>query len=359
MAEKSLFGVGTPGVASFGIGDYGTQAVSSGEQAINDFFKNPKNAMNSLFGNAYTDVSKDPYNYVASDSIYGSTPAYTEGGVPNFTIPGSPTNLFGSQAAPSYGDFMSRAQNAGLFQGKPDFDTGDYDSEMNKAIGSYTNLQNTLMGLQPMALQEVDRSAMASKAGVEDYRQRGAGQIQRAGQTAGERTESAINEARRVGAELQQGIQSRFGGTTGTGAFSSEITGRETQRNIGQQRQQFEQTMRDLTAAGQDLEREVATKIYQVDADTMNQKSQLERDLRTKLASIETDKGMLRADKAKTKLGALTDYKNLIAQIDASNASVKQNLFIDYESKWGALSKTSTDLEDSYTTSWIENGFRS
>jgi len=282
----------------------------------------------------------------------GDTPAQDV----DYGVDTSGKSLFGGggYTGPSLDSMFGDASRLGLFQSTSDFDTGDYDSEMNKAIGSFSNLQNVLQGLHPAALAELDRTYASGRAGIEEGRQRRSGEIQRAGTTAGERTEQAINEARRTGAEMQQGIQSRFGSQTSAGGFVGELTGRETQRQIGAQRQQFEQTMRDLTAASQDLEREVSTKIFQLDTNLVNAKSSLERDLRTRLAEIETDKGMLRADKAKTKLGALQDYKRLVAEIEGNNAQVKQSLYSTYLNQQEKVRSAVDDLE--YTSKFVPSG---
>lgn len=139
--------------------------------------------------------------------------------------------------------------------------------------------------------------------------------------------ENSVNEQRRGLSEINQGLQARYGGSTGTGAFASEIAGSETLRNIGSIRQTLSQNLQGIDdklvqvkelgrIAQQDLEDKASDQIRSA-------KSNLDM----QLADIRRQKGELQSRKAELASNALQIYQQTVNQVNASNAQFKQQLY--------------------------------
>lgn len=151
---------------------------------------------------------------------------------------------------------------------------------------------------------------LGSEAGINIGQIQGAQQeaqgnldLQRGSATAA--GESAIAEARRVGSELNQGIQARFGGTTGTGAFSSEIVGRDVAGNIQDNRGIVQQRMAELDQAEVSVDRDAQQQIFAVNTRLTEAKNQLRRQLKEDLAQINIRKGELEMQKSQARMNVM------------------------------------------------------
>lgn len=140
--------------------------------------------------------------------------------------------------------------------------------------------------------------------------------------------ENAADEARRQYAEIQQGIQSRYGGTTGTGAFATELAGRQALQNIGRTRQGLSEALQGIDNKVFQI-REVA-KIAQNDIETQSneQVRQAKQNLDNQLADIRRQKGDIQVRKAELAANAIQVYQQTVNQVAAQNATFKQNLIL-------------------------------
>ena len=164
-----------------------------------------------------------------------------------------------------------------------------------------TTLQEALPGEEQQLSSEaginIGQVQGAQKEAVEKLGlQRGAAERQ---------TESAIAEARRVGDELLRGIQARFGGTTGTGAFTSEIIGRDIAGNIAENRSILQQRMAELDQAEISVDRDAQQQVFSINTRLEEAKQQLRRELKERLAEINVRKGELEMEKSKARMGVM------------------------------------------------------
>jgi len=148
----------------------------------------------------------------------------------------------------------------------------------------------------------------------------------------------AINEAQRGASQLLQGIQSRFGGTTGTGRFASEILGAQTTKNIAGVRQQVIKTIGTLRARLQETVNQIDMEVQntrdiaqQNIADAKRQaetlKQQARSGLQKALAEIGSRRGELGSRKAEFVFQAIQDHRNTVNEINARNTEFEQRLF--------------------------------
>lgn len=140
--------------------------------------------------------------------------------------------------------------------------------------------------------------------------------------------QNAEDMARRQLAEINQGIQSKYGGTTGTGAFATELAGRQTLQNMGQTREQLSNALLQIDQKKQQVEEVGRIALQDIEDKTRDSLSQAKNQLDTALADIRRQKGELQARKAELAANAIQLYQNTVNQVNAQNAAFKQNLYL-------------------------------
>ena len=165
---------------------------------------------------------------------------------------------------------------------------------------------------------------------------------------ATQQTESVVEAARRQAAEILQGIQARYGGTTGTGRFQSEILGSQATKNIATQQAALQNTMGKIGQAENNLKTEVTNLINQEDQRLETAKMQLRSQLQQSLADIGKEKGRLESEKAQMRINNLNQYQQLLAQVNARNAQFKQQLFMQAQEAQTQLDQLRQRAQTSY-----------
>jgi hypothetical protein len=275
-----------------------------------------------------------------------ATSAKTGGIVKPYAGPPKPTgSVLGSQPATNFtggntGGYSSGTQS--LFQNAASVmeqgpqgngpDTSGIDSAFAPALQAYSqfagSLQSQLNGQAPLQGEDQLRAdAEGAKglyqSGLADQKQQFA--QQRSTETG--RTEMAVNDARRQGAEMIQGIQSKFGGSTGTGAFIGELTGRQVLQNISQNKSALQETLMHIGDAEASAERHVNDQIAQLDQQLQAGIQGLRNDLMSQIQQINMKRGELESQKGMSKVEALNQFKTQKAEVEARNAAFKQQLF--------------------------------
>lgn len=199
---------------------------------------------------------------------------------------------------------------------------GMYDSA-NKALADYaTQLQSD----QPTMEKDIQAGYQGQKNTVQAAKEQGLATYGMQKQRATTAGESAVAEARRVGSELMQGIQSKFGSSTGTGGFSGELLGRQTATNISGQRAQTEAQMGDITNAENALTQDVNNKMFEIDTNANKAINDARNQLRDQLAQINLKKGEMEADKAAKRIQAIQSYAQFSQQLQAQKDAAKQQV---------------------------------
>lgn len=152
------------------------------------------------------------------------------------------------------------------------------------------------------------------------------------GQQAMQRGESAADEARRQYAEIAQGQQARYGGSTGTGRFANEILGSQTTKNISQIRQQVSDFMFEIDTKKQQIEEIGRIALQDIQDKTKASIQQAQDNLQVNLNSIRQQKGELQAKKAQLAAEAVQTYQAQVQQVNANNTQFLQQLFMQQQS---------------------------
>lgn len=140
-------------------------------------------------------------------------------------------------------------------------------------------------------------------------------------------TQNAIADAQRGYSEMSQGIQAKFGGVTGTGAFADAILGGQAQRNIAGYRQQLAQNIQNIT----DTLSHVKVVGQQALEDIENSRVATIRDAKAQLDqainNIRVKQGELQSNKAEMVANAIKDYRGAVDQANMLDYQFKQQLY--------------------------------
>lgn len=233
------------------------------------------------------------------------------------------------QSAPSY-------QNPPMEE-NPDQPNIDFDSLIAPAI---QGLEQAIAPLQQGFADTQGQLEASRGTQIDQTRQSIGAQVQTldsAKLKQGRMAESAADEARRQYAEIQQGLQSRYGGTTGTGAFAGELAGRDTMRNIGNIREglstaigEIDNKLVQVRELGRIAEQDIADKTSAMIVQARNQ-------LNENISNIRRMQGELQSRKAEMAMSAMQNYQQLVAQVQARNAAFKQQLYVQQQQAEQAL----------------------
>jgi len=164
------------------------------------------------------------------------------------------------------------------------------------------------------------------------------GVLERGKTAQNQQASSAMDEARRQFSEIQQGLQSRYGGTTGTGAFAGEIAGRETLRGIGNIRTGLSNAMLELDTKLQQVKEVGRIALEDVESQYKDTVGKLKANLDSQLAQIRGERGQLQMFKAQRAIEAIQNYQSQVRDIEARNTAFKQQLFLNQQTAEQKLS---------------------
>jgi len=243
--------------------------------------------------------------------------------------------------------------------GAPMEDTGAADAAraeaeriINEAYGTASSALDQFEGtLQPGF--ETTKSGLLRTQETQTGQARGKEQLDLASLAENERvegvkTESAIAKARREAGEMFQGISARFGGSTGTGQFGSELVGRQSLENIGGARNAFQQVRGQIVEAGEKIKFGVQSFVDNLELQTQNLIEQAQQTLREQLAAVAGQRGQLAQAKAESRLGALQNYQAEIAGINQRNTQLKQDIFLKAQDATNKLAQLQSNQVQKY-----------
>lgn len=306
-----------------------SQAVAGKSQPVKPFVGN----MQPTFSGSALGQKVAP-NVTPTLANYGPTPTnqYNQpiGPVPNGSSGGSGGSggqVLGGQTGGGGGN----GDPGGVYEQSPGQPSIDYDAMIAPALQALDQ-----------ATQAPQSEYTADVANIEANRAKAKGELQQnyaTGQTEAARNrtrvtgqaESAIDEARRQFAEIQQGLQARYGGTTGSGAFVEGLAGRQALQNIGQQRQALTQAITTIDDRLEQVRSVTEMAQQDVDQQAEAQKAQAKAQLDNALNSIRIARGELLSRKVELAQNAMQFYQQQVAEVNARNAAFKQQLYRDQQ----------------------------
>lgn len=218
----------------------------------------------------------------------------------------------------------------------PDLDSvnSTFAPAINALNQFQSSLQAQLSGQAPLMGEdqlrsEADATRSTLQSGLTEKKQAYAGQRTR----EEGRTQSVVAEARRQGSELIQGLQSKFGGSTGTGAFVGELAGRQVLQNVAQNRAALQDTLMQINDAEVSMEREVARQMEGLDMRLQASVQELRNNLMQQIQEVNIKRGELESNKARAKVDLLNQFRQQKAEVEARNAQFRQQLYMEFQSR--------------------------
>lgn len=202
----------------------------------------------------------------------------------------------------------------------------DFNALIAPALQALGDAENAAQSSYGADVSEIDANYAKQKGQQEQFVQ---GEETKAGQqrtSTTQQAESAVNESRRQYSEIQQGLQSLYGGTTGTGAFATELAGRQTLQNVAQLRQNLTNAITQIDDRLGQVRQVSQLALEDLENQTTAQKQQAKASLDRNLADIRGQRGALESRKAELAMSAMQQYQQLVSEVNARNSSFKQQL---------------------------------
>lgn len=245
---------------------------------------------------------------------------------------GAPTS-YNQPTGGSYGGTTGGSTGGDIYQGAPleqspqGPDVSAVNAAYDQALGALSQAEGAQQDIYNTAIGQAEASGKARRGEAEAEQTRRLGEYGQQRTRETDRTNSAIAEARRQAAQIIQGLQARFGGTTGTGGFSGELVGSSALQNIGANRVSLQQTLGQISQAENNVKDTTAKLLDQIEQDTLYAKERAGSELKQILADIAGKKGALAVDRANANMQALQNYQSLLSDINARNTQFKQALY--------------------------------
>lgn len=251
------------------------------------------------------------------------TPAYYSPNVPTNVYAGS-TRTSQYQAPASTGQVLGTAtpqkftqnvpQNPN--QGQPN-DGQNYDQAYMDQINSLYGDSENFLNQQEQALRGGEQDFYKQYAGqyeaqlplLGQARDTGLAGVQSERNRVGTEELNALAAARSLYNELTQGSRQRFGGAGSAAMASSEILGRELQRNMGGVQNTAGQNRMELGNRENSLNTEYQAKVQSLESQKQAALAQARLDFQDKLNQINQNRLAIGQSKAEAKLGALQELR--------------------------------------------------
>lgn len=146
-----------------------------------------------------------------------------------------------------------------------------------------------------------------------DY-EAGQERIEGQGLDAEQKRINAENRARQLHDELSMGGQQRFGGATSAGQAYSELMGRETQRAQQMNMQEYQQAMRQINSAYNQVERDYTQGKQQITQQAQMARNEIMRDFNNKMLEIDQMETTAAGNKEAMKLDRLSQLRNQVQE---------------------------------------------
>jgi len=275
------------------------------------------------------------FNFAPSKANTGSTKGVQTGPVQGPPIPQG----FGNQS--SFGQ-LNQTSGGGRTSGQsgpqpsfnqdqylettPGFQSVDYDALIAPALDALSQAEGAAQGTFDADVGQIDTNLSGLKGREAQHikGQESSAELQRGRQKT--IAEEGKNQQRSALAEVRQGLQALYGGTTGTGAFATELAGRETMGNIGKIQTNLANAITEIDNRLNQVKETSKIVIEEAENEAVNLKDRAKAELQSSLAQIRNQKGELQMRKTELAFQAMQRYQETVQAVNARNAQFKQNI---------------------------------
>lgn len=229
-----------------------------------------------------------------------------------------------SPSLPAVGSVGNSQPNAQPFQLSTPQQSSFDEQGYNHLFSSYDQaISDTTSQLQ-MAVDTLQGGLQSGIKAQEAYKQNANTELDASFRRESGRTESAVDEARRQQSEIGQGIQSLYGGTTGTGAFATEVLGAQTLKNIGNFRQQLTDYSYQIRDSREKVASQVQSNISKLEQDTKQLIAQSVAEYNSQANSLRMNKAMSKVQQQQQIGAARQEHESLVRQVQMQNEQYRQ-----------------------------------
>ncbi len=253
-----------------------------------------------------------------STQVYGPVRPST---APRTTTPTN-NSLGATMALSTIPQSASAQQSSGSFESVPEYQElqfdispilAEFDAAEQSARASFGDTSAYLAGKESLAGEDYEAGKKEAGAVSEAARVRSATQ-----------KEAAVNEVRRQQSEVQQGLQARYGGTTGTGVFAGELVGREGLAQTAAFNQSHGYYLQEVDRRYDEAIGVLARDKQRQDLAFAQERSEATERLNNNLFQIRGMRAELKSQKAQLAARAMSEYQQKVVDINARNTAAKQ-----------------------------------
>ena len=210
--------------------------------------------------------------------------------------------------------------------GNPDDFYNEINNQYNEKMKYLQGLEGDIRAGQPGIMEGIEKDLTASKSKAGSAKTKELGVITGSETKATHRKEDALSAARRLYDELRRGGRQRFGGASSAGDAMNTLLGVEQQRQMGQTRRSFADTMQELSNQKLNVENQYQDQLLQLDADHQKAVNEANQEFRARLDQINQNRVMASDAKSQARLAVLQDLRDKAFQINAQHEQFKQQL---------------------------------
>jgi hypothetical protein len=224
------------------------------------------------------------------------------------------------------GGQVQGAQTQGTTGGGDTQGTIDYNSMIQPALDALNGVANAAQSAATNNISDINAAQTVGQGQLNTALSGQQANINQSRASQQSLSQNAIQQAKQAYSEIGQGIQARYGGSTGTGAFATELAGRQTSTNMAQINTNLTQSMAALDNTWQQVQATHDDNLKALTQQTNAAIDQVKNTLSTNLANIGTQQGMLQSQKAELIAQAVQNYQSTVNSINTANQQFAQTL---------------------------------
>lgn len=244
----------------------------------------------------------------------------------NKAIPTTDYNAFANQMDPT--QFLNQIESS--YQGQDQF---------------YNTQENALKAAQDTFNKTIEADYAANLAKANQSKVSTAGQLGQNEVLAAQKKQDALNSAKQLYNQLQQGYRQRFGGATSAGEAANTILGEEQQRQSGLIGRDYTTAISDIARQKVDLENSYTSAIADLDRQKQQASSEVMTNYTNQLSQITANRAQSYQAKEQAKLQILLDARNQLATIQQNNDNYIKNLQAVRAEQTGTLDQFISQLQ--------------
>lgn len=236
----------------------------------------------------------------------------------------SPSN---TGASDKFGEYVSKNPYSDITPGwNPDEFQAELDNIYNQAMEQAGKQTQFAGQLRDSNISDINQQFNVGQGTLDTSKSQSLGTLQEGEISARQRQEQALDSARRLYSELNQGYQQRFGGASSAGEGAKALANVEQQRQMGTTRQATSDSLRQIETQKLAVEDNYKNSVLELQAKKESAIREANNNFSSAIMQIESDKGTAAQEKSLAKMNLLKEYKTQLFNIKSQEAQFAANL---------------------------------